>query len=152
VRGSEREQHAVLVRYAVGKLEKIGIKNVSCEAKIPGDGRVDILAFDRDKKIVVECYVQVQPEKIREKILMISRLVDKLIVCVPEFEARKLEAFSVEIWSYGKVRKRRRLIVSEDVYEGLLKVAADMGVETERPGFVDEALRNLVNSYRTQRR
>ena len=136
------------VRYVANKLQNIGVKNISYEARIPSDGRVDILAFDRKNKIAVECFVQFQPNKIKDKITNINKLVDRLIVCVPEFEARKLEGFKVEVWPYSELRKPCRIVISEDVYERLLEVATHMGIQMDRSRTFDEVIKSLVECWK----
>jgi hypothetical protein len=146
-----REQHQALVNYVAARLEKIGVKNLSYEAKIPDNGRVDVLGFDGNKRIAVECYVQVQPNKIEGKIAALRKAVDRLIVCAPEYEARKLDRFNVEVWPYSKARKPRRIVIKEDTYEELLRVSQDMDINKELPGITDETIRRLLVAWKKNR-
>jgi len=128
--------HKTLVNEATELLRNKGITKISYEARLPNRAKVDILAFNESRRIVVECMVQVQPKWVIRKIEAYRPYVDELIFLVPPSETHKLKGITGidQIWEAKTVPvyKKNILIkkVPDDLYYRILEIKAKLGCDT----------------------
>jgi predicted CopG family antitoxin len=101
------DKHKVLVDYAKKRLMEVGVRILGYDAELEEGVHVDILGMREGKVIGLECYREIVPKYLKDRLRKLRSHVDQVIICVPdEDEAEKAKTlsspdFNIEVWAAG---------------------------------------------------